>query len=178
MDNENIIVVNDNDECIGSMDKLLVHRNGILHRAFSIMLFDDAGNILIQKRSKYKYHSPSLWANACCSHQRPGELLDESVSRRLHEELGISSIHLQEAFLFRYFCLMPNSLKEHEIDHVYFGKYSGIPAQFNRDEIEQMDYVSLNSLAGTIQGSNTYAHWFKLIIARILQKPELLERIP
>lgn len=102
MSKEDIIIVDQEDNRIGYKDKTIIHQGGILHRAFSIVIFDGKGNILLQRRSKHKYHSPLLWSNACCSHQRPDETLEEAAARRLREELGIYSISLSEIFIIKY----------------------------------------------------------------------------
>lgn len=174
MAEDDIVIVNEDDECAGAMEKMLAHRIGALHRAFSVVLFDGSGNMLIQQRSRNKYHSPLLWANACCSHQRAGELLEDAVSRRLYEELGITGVPLTEAFTLRYRCQFANSLIENEIDHVYTGFYSG-PVQINHDEIEQVDWVGLDMLKKAVQGSKAYAYWFKLIVQKIIETGSAVE---
>lgn len=166
METEPIIIVDKDDHCIGSMDKMAVHQNGILHRAFSILLFDGAGNMLIQRRCRTKYHSPLLWANACCSHQREGESIEEATARRLREELGITGIPLRESFVFQYRCSLDNSLIENEIDHVFVGKYLGHTIPFNRDEIDQVKWVGIPELKQSMSMRKDYAYWFGLIMDR------------
>lgn len=166
MEIEPIIIVDSNDHCIGSMGKMAVHRSGILHRAFSILLFDGAGNMLIQRRSRTKYHSPLLWANACCSHQREGESIEEAAARRLQEELGITGISLSESFVFHYRCSLDNSLIENEIDHVFVGKCPEHTVHFNRDEIDQVKWVSIHGLKESMSMKKDYAFWFRLIMDR------------
>jgi isopentenyl-diphosphate Delta-isomerase len=168
MGSEKIIIVDEDDVCLGSMDKMLVHRNGTLHRAFSILLYDESGNMLIQRRSSAKYHSPLLWANACCSHQRETETLAQSAHRRLDEELGIRGVHFDEAFVMRYWCDFGNSLSENEIDHVLAGKINNSTViNFNRDEVEEVAWVSTDFLKQAVGKDTAFAYWFRLIIGII-----------
>lgn len=169
METENIIIVDNNDECVGIMEKMAVHRNGVLHRAFSILLFDGEGNMLIQKRSRAKYHSPLLWANACCSHQRQGESLEESAARRLREELGVAGVRLDESFVFQYRCILDNSLIENEIDHVFVGNYPDHEIDFNRDEVDQVRWVRMDDLIQAVRNEEDYACWFRYIIEKMDQ---------
>ena len=119
-----VVLVNGNDEQIGTMEKLEAHRKGVLHRAFSIFLFDGQGRTLLQKRAADKYHSPGLWSNACCSHPFPDEDLATATARRLREELGIAC-PLSRRFSFLYKASFANDLYEHEYDHVFFGNCNG-----------------------------------------------------
>lgn len=167
METETIMIVDGNDNCIGSMEKMAVHRYGVLHRAFSILLFDGTGNMLIQRRSSTKYHSPLLWANACCSHQREGESLSESAARRLREELGITGISLSESFVFKYKCSLDNALIENEIDHVLVGRCLDRKIDFNYDEIAEVKWISINELLQSILKEEGYACWFRLIIEKM-----------
>lgn len=177
MDTEKIVIVDENDLCLGSMDKLAAHRRGVLHRAFSILLFDEEGRMLIQKRSGKKYHSPLLWANACCSHQREGETLAEAAQRRLYEELGLGGVPLEEAFVLRYRCAVGPGMTENEIDHVLFGHAGGMPIRFNRDEIEQVDWAGVETLKRNADNGFPYAYWFRLIIDRISENGIFANRV-
>lgn len=170
MECENIIIVNDRDESIGSMEKMLVHQNGILHRAFSILLFDEHGNMLIQKRSKLKYHSPLLWANACCSHQRSGESMEEAINRRLYEELLINDVSVTESLVMHYRYQFSNSLIENEIDHIYVGTTANRVIYYNADEVDQVEWVNLDCLKSTINDNDKYAYWFQLIINKLFMQ--------
>lgn len=166
MKEEEIVIVDENDACVGSMEKLFVHKNGILHRAFSVVLFDEEGNMLIQKRSGIKYHSAMLWSNACCSHQRAGESMKEAVRRGLYDELRIA-VDLTESFVFHYRCECGNSLVENEIDHVFVGNYFRKPIDFNTDEIEEIRWVGIDEILKGMQAGNSFTYWFKIIVDTI-----------
>src|SRR5690349_19964529 len=118
---EQVILVDEHDREIGLMEKMEAHRKGVLHRAFSVVLFNSKGEVLLQKRSKNKYHSAGLWTNACCSHPRPNEPLQVAVKRRLQEEMGID-VDPQYLYKFLYQVELQNNLIEHELDHVFIGK--------------------------------------------------------
>ncbi len=113
-----VILVNELDEAIGSMEKMEAHEKALLHRAFSVFLFNKNGEMLLQKRAATKYHSPSLWTNACCSHPMPGETTEQAALRRLKEELGFTT-NVQKAFHFTYKAVFDNGLTDHEFDHVF-----------------------------------------------------------
>ena len=132
-----LILVNARDEEIGSMEKMEAHRQALLHRAFSVFIFNSKGEMLLQQRALSKYHSPGLWTNACCSHPRPGETTLAAAERRLQEELGFV-VTLQKIFDFIYTASFDNGLTENEFDHVYVGHYEGI---ISPDSAEIMDYL-------------------------------------
>jgi isopentenyl-diphosphate Delta-isomerase len=160
---EHVILVDSNDKQIGTMEKMEAHRKGVLHRAFSVLLFDQSGRILIQKRAKAKYHSSGLWTNTCCSHPLPGESLKVATRRRLKEEMGID---LQPAFShsFIYKAELDKDLIEHEFDHVFVGTFTGTP-QINKKEVEDWKYVDLSWLKKDMERHpESYTEWFKLII--------------
>src|SRR5687768_1222605 len=119
-----VILVNERDEAIGKMEKMEAHRKALLHRAFSVFIFNSNGDMLLQQRADNKYHSAGLWTNACCSHPLPGEETASAAARRLHEELGFST-PLRKAFTFTYRSDFENGLTEHEIDHVFTGIFDG-----------------------------------------------------
>ena len=127
MTQENVILVDSNDNMIGSMEKYEAHEKGLLHRAFSVFLFNDQDELLLQQRALSKYHCGGLWTNSCCSHQRLGETNVEAAKRRLMEELGITAMDLQDTFSFVYKAQFDNGLTEHEFDYVLFGKFNGTP---------------------------------------------------
>ena len=160
---EHVILVDTRDHEIGTMEKMEAHKKGVLHRAFSILLFDDAGKILLQKRSTNKYHSGGLWTNACCSHPTPGETMEDATRRRLKEEMGID---LQPRFFysFIYKAHLDQELIEHELDHVFVGSFNGIPT-INNKEVEDWKFVHLNWLKADItRNPEAYTVWFKLIV--------------
>ena len=119
-----IILVNEEDVQVGTMEKMEVHERGLLHRAFSVFIFNKAGEMLLQQRALSKYHSGGLWTNACCSHPRPGEKTEDAAARRLFEELGFGT-ELRFAFSFTYKAAFDNGLTEHEFDHVFVGHFDG-----------------------------------------------------
>lgn len=163
MEMEHVILVDKEDNAIGTMEKLEAHRKGVLHRAFSVLLFDDDGKLLLQKRSVAKYHSSRLWTNTCCSHPLPGESLDEATVRRLKEEMGIV-VQPTFAFSFIYKAQLDKQLTEHELDHVFIGTYNGAPV-INEKEVEDWKYVDLKWLREDVENHpNAYTVWFKLII--------------
>jgi len=125
-DNDEVVVlVNESDVPLGTAPKLAAHRDGRLHRAVSVMLFDDRGHLLLQQRACGKYHSPGRWSNTCCGHPRPGETTVDAARRRLRAELGIEGCHLQHVSEFRYSADLGDGLIEHEIDHVFVGRWAG-----------------------------------------------------
>jgi isopentenyl-diphosphate delta-isomerase len=160
---EHVILVDTKDNAIGTMEKMEAHRKGELHRAFSILLFDQQGRALLQKRAKSKYHSSGLWTNTCCSHPSPGESMEEATRRRLKEEMGID---LQPAFSysFIYKAALDQHLIEHEYDHVFVGSFSGSPS-VNTAEVEDWKWVDLNWLKQDMAlHPHAYTVWFKLIV--------------
>lgn len=152
-----LILVNYLDEEIGRGYKMDVHRKGLLHRAFSVFLYD-GNRLLIQKRAAGKYHSAGLWANTCCSHPRVGETLEEAIQRRLLEETGISCpVQPLTSFVYRE---VFDGLSEYELDHVYIGEYAG-GFVCNKEEAEEMKYVDMEELAQhMLLYPQQYAAWF------------------
>lgn len=141
---EQVLLVNEHDEAVGTMGKLEAHRSGALHRAFSVFLFDDQGRLMVQKRAACKYHSAGLWTNTCCGHPRPHETLEQAARRRLMEEMGIDT-PLVPRFRFHYKAQLENGLIEHELDHVLFGRWNG-PAELHPEEAEEWKYMSAEEL--------------------------------
>ncbi len=165
---ERVILVNEKDEPIGTMPKLEAHQKGLLHRAFSIFIRNDAGELLLQQRAAHKYHSPGLWTNTCCSHQRENETTGQAAKRRLREEMGIET-ELEELFSFRYKASFENGLTEHEYDHVLLGVYNGIPA-INLHEVAAWKWMPLEEVKKAIQQQpERYTIWFVLIFDRFYQ---------
>lgn len=162
---EYIITVDEQDNEVGSIEKLEAHKLGVLHRAFSILVFNQKGQVLLQRRNIEKYHSPGLWSNTCCSHQRVGETLEEAVNRRLDEELGFTC-DLKEMFHFIYKVEFDNNLMEHELDHVFFGHYDGdiIP---NKEEVDEIKWMDMDDLKQDMADNpDTYTYWFKILMDR------------
>lgn len=160
---ENVILVDDQDNAIGTMEKMEAHRKGILHRAFSILIFNSKGEVLLQKRSKNKYHSGGLWTNACCSHPMPGESILEATRKRLKHEMGIE-LQPQFTYKFVYHIQLDKELIEHEYDHVYIGIFDGTPV-VNTEEVEDWKFISVQTLRHELkQHPESYTEWFKLIM--------------
>lgn len=156
-----VILVNEIDEAIGSMEKMEAHEKALLHRAFSVFLFDNKGNMLLQKRAATKYHSPSLWTNACCSHPMPGETTEQAALRRLQEELGFT-VAISKAFHFTYKAAFDNGLTEHEFDHVFVGEYEG-DMQLNEEEVSEVCYKSMTDIKVELEhNAGDYTEWFKI----------------
>jgi isopentenyl-diphosphate delta-isomerase len=160
---EQVILVDENDNAIGTMEKMEAHRKGLLHRAFSILVFNSKGELLLQKRSRKKYHSGGLWTNTCCSHPRPDEDIQNAMRRKIKQEMGIDvTPKFSHKFIYR--IDLGNELTEHEYDHVYVGRYDGEP-QINHDEVDEWRFESLSSLRIAIEKNpQDFTYWFKLII--------------
>ncbi|WP_395077822.1 isopentenyl-diphosphate Delta-isomerase [Flavobacterium sp.] len=162
MTEEQVILVNRNDQQIGTMPKLEAHEKAILHRAFSVFVLNDNNEIMLQQRAHHKYHSPLLWTNTCCSHQRVGESNIEAGARRLEEEMGFKT-ELKELFHFIYKAPFDNGLTEHELDHVMIGYYNEEP-KINTDEVESWKWMAIDAVKLDIQSNpNIYTIWFKII---------------
>ncbi len=159
---EQVILVNESDEQIGLMPKLEAHQKAVLHRAFSVFIFNDANELMLQQRATSKYHSPGLWTNTCCSHQRDGESNLEAGIRRLNEEMGFVC-KLSEATSFIYKASFDNGLTEHEFDHVLVGNYNGEP-QINTDEVASWKWMLVDDVKKDIaKNPDNYTAWFKII---------------
>lgn len=160
-----LILVDEADNPIGSEPKLLVHQKGSLHRAFSILIYDSSGKMLIQRRALHKYHTPGLWSNACCSHPRPGEELSTATTRRLFEEIGLRC-KLDEKFYFIYVADFENGLVEHELDHVFIGVCDDVPFK-NPDEVEEFLWITESELLEDMRlNPDKYTPWVKIIMQR------------
>jgi isopentenyl-diphosphate delta-isomerase len=159
---DNVILVNKNDEQIGLMPKLEAHEKALLHRAFSVFILNSKNEIMLQQRAHQKYHSPLLWTNTCCSHQREGESNIEAGSRRLLEEMGFKT-ELKELFHFIYKAPFDNGLTEHELDHVMIGYYNENP-QINIEEVENWKWMKIENIKEDIEKQpEIYTVWFKII---------------
>lgn len=162
MKEENVILVNEQDQQIGLMPKLEAHQKAVLHRAFSVFILNDKHEIMLQQRAHQKYHSPLLWTNTCCSHQRAGETNLEAGKRRLSEEMGFET-GLQELFHFIYKAPFDNGLTEHEFDHVMIGRYNGEP-KINTEEVEAWKWMAIEDVKSDMQNHpEIYTVWFRII---------------
>jgi isopentenyl-diphosphate delta-isomerase len=159
---EKVILVSDTDDQLGLMGKMEAHKKGILHRAFSVFVFNKKGELLLQQRALDKYHSPGLWTNTCCSHQRDGESSLGAGKRRLNEEMGFHC-DLEEVFWFIYSAAFDNGLTEHELDHVMVGYYDNDPV-INLQEVASFKWMSLDKVKQDIaEHPENYTEWFKII---------------
>jgi isopentenyl-diphosphate delta-isomerase len=159
---ENVILVNKDDEQIGLMPKLEAHEKAVLHRAFSVFVLNSNNEIMLQQRAHHKYHSPLLWTNTCCSHQREGESNIQAGSRRLFEEMGFKT-DLKELFHFIYKAPFDNGLTEHELDHVMIGYYDEKP-EINPEEVEAWKWMDIEEVkSDMLLHPEIYTVWFKII---------------
>ena len=161
---EQVVLISENDEVLGLMDKMQAHENGLLHRAFSVFLFNEKGEVLLQKRAAEKYHSPNQWTNAVCSHPREGETYLEAAQRRLKEELGIEAMELSPKFHFIYKADVGGNLWEHELDHVFTGNYDG-NFSLNDEEVSEIRYIAMEALDAEMESNpENFTEWFKIIL--------------
>ena len=161
-----VILVDINDTPVGSMDKIEAHRKALLHRAFSVFIFNSKGEMLLQQRADKKYHSGGLWTNACCSHPAPGEDTLSAALRRLKEELGFTT-PLVKAFTFSYRTDFENGLTENEFDHVFTGVYDGRIVA-DRDEVKNYQYLPLEEIEKSITDEpGKFTSWFVIAFPRI-----------
>lgn len=163
---ENVLLVDERDHVLGTMEKMEAHQKGLLHRAFSIFIFNDKNELLLQKRAMGKYHSAGLWTNTCCSHQRFGESTIEAAHRRLQEEMGFDC-YMEKSFDFIYKTDFNNGLSEHEFDHVLIGHYNGA-VNFNREEVCEYKYMTLEAVQKDMEfNAEHYTFWFKIAFEKI-----------
>lgn len=167
---EQVVLVDAADNVLGTMGKLEAHEKGVLHRAISIILTNEHGEMLIQQRAMTKYHWAGIWSNAVCSHPRIHESFSEAAHRRLKEELGIDA-KLKETFSFIYKAYDESSgLTEHELDMVFLGKYQG-PIPFNKNEVEAVRWISPEDLEEEIaENPDKFSFWFKIILKELKQR--------
>ncbi len=168
MEEEKVILVNELDEKIGLMPKQEAHQKGLLHRAFSVFVFNDNNELMLQQRALHKYHSPGLWTNTCCSHQRDGESTLEAGKRRLQEEMGFI-VDLKETTSFIYKAPFDNGLTEHELDHILIGRFNETP-QINTDEVASWKWMPMEEVKKNLaQNPEIYTEWFKIIFDKFYQ---------
>lgn len=168
MNQEYVILVNEQDQELGLMEKMEAHEKGLLHRAFSVFVFNNKGELMLQQRALDKYHSGGLWTNTCCSHPRQGETVLEAAHRRLQEEMGFDC-ELEEQFQFIYKKELDKGLTEHEFDHVLFGKFEGEP-QLNPEEASSYKFVDMHTLKTDMQNNpQDYTEWFKICFDEVFR---------
>ncbi len=169
---EEVILVDTSDNQTGTEEKIKAHELAILHRAFSVFVFNDTNELMLQRRALHKYHSPGLWTNTCCSHPRPGEETIAAAHRRLVEEMGFDC-KLEWKFSFIYKAPFDNGLTEHEFDHVFYGFYNEEP-RINEEEVAEWKWISVPELKADIKARpDEYTVWFKIAVAELSAKSEL-----
>ncbi|MBO6574355.1 MAG: isopentenyl-diphosphate Delta-isomerase [Rhodothermales bacterium] len=162
---ENVVLVDPEDRPLGEMEKMEAHRRGVLHRAFSVFVFNRNGELLLQRRALDKYHSRGLWSNTCCSHPRPGETVEEAAVRRLREEMGMRC-ELEKSFTFVYRSTLDRGLIEHEYDHVLVGWCDTQP-KINPHEVAEWRYASPAVIRQElIENAGDYTSWFRICFER------------
>lgn len=165
---DKVVLVNEQDEAVGVEDKLQAHVAGVLHRAFSVFVFNARGDLLLQQRHPAKYHSGGLWSNTCCSHPRPGETVEAAAQRRLHEEMGFTC-PLHRLFGFVYRARLDGGLYEHEYDHVFVGRFDGTPAP-DAAEVAAWRWIAPEALRRDVHAHpEHYTYWFRLVLDRVLE---------
>lgn len=163
---EQVILVNEHDEVLGVMEKIEAHEKALLHRAFSVFVFNKQHQLLLQKRALTKYHSGGLWTNTCCSHPRPGEPTENAALRRLKEEMGFET-NLTKAFTFIYQASFENGLTENEFDHVYIGEYDGM-VNPNPEEVASFAYYTLDEIESSMkEHPEQYTVWFQIAFPKL-----------
>lgn len=165
---EMLILVDENDREYGLSEKMKAHELGLLHRAFSVFIFNNAGKMLLHKRAEHKYHSPGLWTNACCSHPRPEESNMDAARRRLVEEMGFDC-ELEHQFHFIYKAEFDNGLTEHELDHVFTGVYDGL-IEANAEEVSEFGYYDVEWITEDMEKNpKNYTIWFRIAFPKLIQ---------
>ena len=163
---EYVILVNQNDQPLGGMEKMEAHEKGTLHRAFSVFIFNSEGKMLLQKRAMEKYHSPGLWTNTVCSHPRANENTSDAAHRRIVEEMGFDC-DFEEAFSFVYKADVGQGLTEHEFDHVFIGESNTLPNP-NPEEVDSYKYVNLDWVVQYVKAHpDNYTVWFKIALKEV-----------
>ncbi|MFA7617073.1 MAG: isopentenyl-diphosphate Delta-isomerase [Weeksellaceae bacterium] len=166
---EFVVLIDRDDQPIGLMEKQQAHYAGLLHRAFSVFVFNSKGELLIHQRAAEKYHSPKLWTNTCCSHPREDETYEQAAHRRLKEEMGFDCA-IEEKFHFIYKAELEPGLFEHELDRVFFGFYDG-EMNLNPEEVMDAKWISIEDLKNDMdENPDNFTVWFKIIFAEYLSK--------
>jgi isopentenyl-diphosphate Delta-isomerase len=162
---EFVVLVDENDNELGVMEKMEAHQKGVLHRAFSVFIFNDAGKMLLQRRALSKYHSAGLWTNACCSHPRPNETTLDAANRRLMEEMGMQTqLELKTSFIYK--TQFDNDLTEHELDYIFIGRSNENPV-INREEVQEYNWLSTTTIHQAItKHPDDFTSWFKIAMAK------------
>lgn len=166
MNIEKVVLVDRQDNALGEMEKMEAHEKAVLHRAFSVFVFNDQDELMLQQRALEKYHSPGLWTNTCCSHPRSGETVLEAGHRRLVEEMGFDC-EIEKIFDFIYKAKLDKGLTEHEFDHVLFGRYNDVP-EINPGEVASWKWMKMDDIAADMKSHpETYTVWFQIAFERV-----------
>ena len=169
---EQVILVDTNDQPLGLMPKMEAHEKGVLHRAFSVFVLNDKGELMLQQRALHKYHSPGLWTNTCCSHQRDGETNIAAGKRRLYEEMGFVT-ELREVTSFIYKAPFDNGLTEHELDHIMIGNFNDTP-NINPEEVASWKWMAVEAVRDDIKSNpENYTVWFIIIFEQFYEQIKL-----
>jgi len=169
MNKEEVVLVDKNDNPLGTMGKMQAHEKGVLHRAFSVFIYNSNKEMMLHRRAFSKYHSQGLWTNACCSHPRINETTEKAAHRRLKEEMGFDC-KLKEEFSFLYKADVGDGLTEHEFDHVFFGEFNSKP-EINPDEVAEWKFVNINVIIQEIKiHPEKYTEWFKIAFEKISKR--------
>ena len=166
---EHVILVDGKDNPLGTMEKMEAHEKGVLHRAFSVFIFNKKGEMLLQQRALSKYHSGGLWSNTCCSHPMEGEITIAAANRRLQEEMGFDC-EINKAFDFIYKKKLDKGLTEHEFDHVFIGEFEG-NIEPNPIEVKAFTYKSVEEVLSEINHTpENYTEWFKICLNEVVKR--------
>jgi len=172
IDMEKVILVDKNDSITGTMEKMEAHEKGVLHRAFSVFIFNENGELMLQQRALSKYHSPGLWTNTCCSHPREGENTEAAAHRRLVEEMGFDC-EIKEVFSFLYNSDVGQGLTEHEYDHVFIG-YFDRPPELNPEEVHDYKFMKMEDIKSDMENHpEKYTVWFRIAFDEVMKKTGL-----
>jgi isopentenyl-diphosphate delta-isomerase len=167
--NEQVVLVDAKDNPVGTMEKMEAHEKGVLHRAFSVFIFNGKGELMLQQRALTKYHSPGLWTNTCCSHPREHENVAQAAHRRLQEEMGFDC-KIEKVFEFTYKADVGQGLTEHEFDHVFIGHYEHEPA-INPAEVHDWKFMNLQAVKKDIEDNpGLYTVWFRIAFDQVLKQ--------
>jgi len=165
---EYVVLVDVKDEPVGTMEKMEAHVKAVLHRAFSVFIFNEKGELMLQQRALSKYHTPGLWTNTCCSHPREGEKTDDAAHRRMVEEMGFDC-DFKEAFTFTYKADVGQGLTEHEFDHVFIGHSDKTP-EINLEEVNDWKYMKLEDIKSDMKANpSSYTVWFRIAFDEVME---------
>lgn len=162
-----VVLVDENDTPIGAMEKMEAHQKGLLHRAFSIFIFNENEEMLLHQRALEKYHSPGLWTNTCCSHPMPDQSTHTAAVHRLQEEMGMQC-EIEKSFHFIYRAELDNEMIEHELDHVFIGYTNNNPTP-NPSEVMDWKWMAIDDIILEVNDNpHVFTEWFKIALPQVL----------